>query len=116
MGARTRQRWSGDRRLSFLWSRGCRLPWRGSRGAHLEQLSYLRAVASDVRLAAHPDGRVDRHHFDAVVAAQDAADTYLPPFERCVREVRTTALLQEWGPSLKELLNLVQGKAAFIII
>lgn len=43
--------------------------------------------------AAHPDGRVDRHHFDAVVAPQDAADTYLPPFERCVREGKAASLM-----------------------
>lgn len=42
---------------------------------------------------AHPDGRVDRHHFDAVVTPQDAADTYLPPFERCVREGKASSLM-----------------------
>ena len=43
--------------------------------------------------AAHPDGRIDRHHFDAVVTKQDAADTYLPPFERCVRQGKPASLM-----------------------
>ena len=39
------------------------------------------------------DGRMDRHHFDAVISAQDLADTYLPPFERCVKDGKAASLM-----------------------
>jgi beta-glucosidase-like glycosyl hydrolase len=35
----------------------------------------------------------DRHHFNAVISPQDLADTYLPPFERCVKEGKPASLM-----------------------
>ena len=35
----------------------------------------------------------DRFHFDAIVNDQDLVETYLPPFERCVRDAHATSVM-----------------------
>ena len=36
---------------------------------------------------------VDRHHFDANITPADFADTYGPPFERCVKEGKPGSMM-----------------------
>ena len=35
----------------------------------------------------------DRHHFDARVSDQDLVETYLPPFETCIRDGRVASIM-----------------------
>jgi len=35
----------------------------------------------------------DRHHFNAIVSDQDLVETYLPPFETCVRDARVASIM-----------------------
>jgi len=36
---------------------------------------------------------IDRHHFNAQIEAQDAADTYFPPFKRCIESGKVSQLM-----------------------
>eukprot|EP01061_Rhynchopus_euleeides_P036343 TRINITY_DN6126_c1_g2_i1.p2 TRINITY_DN6126_c1_g2~~TRINITY_DN6126_c1_g2_i1.p2 ORF type:complete len:602 (+),score=255.96 TRINITY_DN6126_c1_g2_i1:100-1905(+) len=38
-------------------------------------------------------GGIDRHHFDAIVNAQDETDTYFPAFHACVKNARVSSLM-----------------------
>ena len=35
----------------------------------------------------------DRHHFNAIVSDQDLVETYLPPFETCVRDAHVASIM-----------------------
>jgi beta-D-xylosidase 4 len=35
----------------------------------------------------------DRHHFNAIVSDQDLLETYLPPFESCIRDARVASIM-----------------------
>ncbi|CAF4689096.1 unnamed protein product, partial [Rotaria magnacalcarata] len=35
----------------------------------------------------------DRFHFNALVSNQDLVETYLPPFETCIRDVRVASIM-----------------------
>jgi beta-D-xylosidase 4 len=35
----------------------------------------------------------DRHHFNAIVSDQDLVETYLPPFESCIRDARAASIM-----------------------
>jgi beta-D-xylosidase 4 len=35
----------------------------------------------------------DRHHFNAIVSDQDLVETYLPPFETCIRDARVASIM-----------------------
>jgi beta-D-xylosidase 4 len=35
----------------------------------------------------------DRHHFNAIVKDQDLVETYLPPFEACIRDARVASIM-----------------------
>jgi beta-D-xylosidase 4 len=36
---------------------------------------------------------VDRHHFNAIVSDQDFVETYLPPFESCIRDAHVASIM-----------------------
>ena len=46
----------------------------------------------------------DRHHFNAIVSDQDLVETYLPPFETCVRDARVASIMCSY--------NLINGVPA----
>jgi beta-glucosidase-like glycosyl hydrolase len=57
---------------------------------------YLKVVATckhyDAYDLENSDG-TDRHHFNAIVNDQDLVETYLPPFESCIRDARVASIM-----------------------
>jgi len=56
------------------------------RGLQGDDPDYLKLVATPKHYAVHSGPEPERHAFNAVVAARDLRETYLPAFEACVRE------------------------------
>ncbi|HUF10326.1 MAG TPA: glycoside hydrolase family 3 C-terminal domain-containing protein, partial [Rhodothermales bacterium] len=56
------------------------------RGLQGDDPNYLKTVATSKHFAVHSGPEPDRHHFDARVSERDLRETYLPHFERTVRE------------------------------
>ncbi|GAC1655810.1 MAG: glycoside hydrolase family 3 protein [Gemmatimonadaceae bacterium] len=48
--------------------------------------TYFKTIATVKHFAVHSGPELDRHHFDAVVSERDLRESYLPHFERGVRE------------------------------
>jgi beta-glucosidase len=74
------------------------------KGLQGDDPKYLKTVATVKHFAVHSGPEPDRHSFDAVVGPRDLRETYLPQFERGIKE----------GPaySLMCAYNRVDGKAA----
>ncbi|CAF4632207.1 unnamed protein product, partial [Rotaria magnacalcarata] len=49
---------------------------------------------------------VDRHHFSAIVNDQDLVETYLPPFESCIRDAHAASIMCSYN-----MINGVPGCA-----
>ena len=47
---------------------------------------YLKTITTAKHYAVHSGPEADRHNFDARVSPRDLAETYLPHFERAVRD------------------------------
>ena len=63
------------------------------RGLQGDDPNYLKTVATVKHLAVHSGPEPDRHHFDAVVGERDLRETYLPHFERGIREGGSYSLM-----------------------
>jgi beta-glucosidase len=74
------------------------------RGLQGDDPKYFKTIATVKHFAVHSGPEPERHSFDAVVSARDLRETYLPHFERGIKE----------GPaySLMCAYNRVDGKAA----
>lgn len=53
----------------------------------------LKAAACAKHFAVHSGPEADRHHFDAVVSDKDLWETYLPAFEKLVKEAEVEAVM-----------------------
>ncbi|CAF4632053.1 unnamed protein product, partial [Rotaria magnacalcarata] len=49
---------------------------------------------------------VDRHHFNAIVNDQDLVETYLSPFESCIRDAHAASIMCSYN-----MINGVPGCA-----
>jgi len=56
------------------------------RGMQGDDPTYLKTITTAKHYAVHSGPEADRHSFDARVSPRDLAETYLPHFERTVRE------------------------------
>ncbi len=56
------------------------------RGMQGDDPTYLKTITTAKHYAVHSGPEADRHTFDARATARDMADTYLPHFERAVRD------------------------------
>jgi beta-glucosidase len=74
---------------------------RGLQGADPK---YLKTVATVKHFAVHSGPEPERHQFDAVVGERDLRESYLPHFERGIREAGAYSLMCAY--------NRVGGKAA----
>ena len=54
---------------------------------------YMKAAACAKHFAVHSGPEADRHHFDAVADAKDMNETYLPAFERLVKEADVESVM-----------------------
>ena len=60
--------------------------------------NYMLAMACAKHYAVHSGPEADRHRFDAKPSERDLFETYLPQFERAVREGKVAA---SWGPTTR---------------
>jgi len=74
------------------------------RGVQGDDPAYLRAAATVKHFAVHSGPEPERHEFDARVSERDLRETYLPQFERTIREAHPAALMCAY--------NRLQGAAA----
>jgi beta-D-xylosidase 4 len=61
-----------------------------------EDARYLKIAATCKHFDAYDLERwyeADRYHFDARVSDQDLVETYLPPFESCIRDARVASVM-----------------------
>lgn len=63
------------------------------RGMQGDDPAYLRTAATVKHFAVHSGPEPERHVFDAVVGERDLRESYLPHFERTIREARPEALM-----------------------
>jgi beta-glucosidase len=63
------------------------------RGMQGDDPAYLRTAATVKHFAVHSGPEPERHVFDAVVGERDLRESYLPHFERAIREARPEALM-----------------------
>lgn len=66
----------------------------GIQGDHPD---YMLAMACAKHFAVHSGPEADRHRFDAVVSERDLYETYLPQFERVVREGRVAGVMSAYN-------------------
>jgi beta-glucosidase len=59
--------------------------------------NYVLAMACAKHYAVHSGPEPDRHRFDAVVSERDLFDTYLPQFERIVREGKVAGVMSAYN-------------------
>ena len=74
------------------------------RGLQGDDPGYLKTVATVKHFAVHSGPEPERHTFDAVVSERDLRETYLPHFERGIRQAGAHSLMCAY--------NRVDGKAA----
>ena len=74
------------------------------RGLQGDDPTYLKTVATVKHFAVHSGPEPERHTFDAVVSERDLRESYLPHFERGIREAHAYSLMCAY--------NRVGGKAA----
>ncbi len=67
---------------------------RGIQGDHPD---YMLAMACAKHFAVHSGPEPDRHRFDAVVSQRDLYETYLPQFERVVREGKVAGVMSAYN-------------------
>ena len=60
---------------------------------------YLHAAACAKHFAVHSGPEADRHRFDARVSQKDLWETYLPAFEKLVKEAEVEAVMGHDGPT-----------------
>ena len=58
---------------------------------------YMLAMACAKHYAVHSGPEPDRHRFDAVISERDLYDTYLPQFERVVREGQVAGVMSAYN-------------------
>jgi beta-glucosidase len=58
---------------------------------------YMLAMACAKHYAVHSGPESDRHRFDAVISERDLFDTYLPQFERVVREGKVAGVMSAYN-------------------
>jgi beta-glucosidase len=58
---------------------------------------YMRAMACAKHFAVHSGPELSRHSFNAVVSERDLYDTYLPQFERVVREGKVAGVMSAYN-------------------
>jgi len=58
---------------------------------------YMRAMACAKHYAVHSGPERSRHSFDAVISERDLFDTYLPQFERVVREGKVAGVMSAYN-------------------
>lgn len=58
---------------------------------------YILAMACAKHYAVHSGPEPDRHRFDAVISERDLFDTYLPQFERVVREGKVAGVMSAYN-------------------
>ena len=58
---------------------------------------YMLAMACAKHYAVHSGPEPDRHRFDAVISERDLYDTYLPQFERVVREGKVAGVMSAYN-------------------
>jgi len=58
---------------------------------------YMLAMACAKHFAVHSGPEPDRHRFDAVVSERDMYETYLPQFERVVREGKVAGVMSAYN-------------------
>ncbi|BCS31860.1 hypothetical protein TBR22_A10630 [Luteitalea sp. TBR-22] len=67
------------------------------RGMQGDDPTYLKTIATAKHYAVHSGPEISRHEFDARPTARDLADTYLPHFERAVREGRVASVMSAYN-------------------
>jgi beta-glucosidase len=67
------------------------------RGIQGDDPKYMLAMACAKHFAVHSGPEPDRHRFNAVVSERDLYDTYLPQFERVVREGRVAGVMSAYN-------------------
>ena len=74
------------------------------RGLQGDDPAYFKTIATVKHFAVHSGPEPERHAFDAVVGERDLRESYLPHFERAIREGRPYSLMCAY--------NRVDGQAA----
>ncbi|HLP06521.1 MAG TPA: glycoside hydrolase family 3 C-terminal domain-containing protein [Opitutaceae bacterium] len=67
------------------------------RGIQGDDPDHMLAMACAKHFAVHSGPELDRHKFDAVVPERDLYDTYLPQFERLVREAKVAGVMSAYN-------------------
>jgi beta-glucosidase len=67
------------------------------RGIQGDDPKYMTAMACAKHYAVHSGPEADRHKFNAVVSERDLYDTYLPQFERLVREAKVAGVMSAYN-------------------
>ncbi|MBK8477126.1 MAG: glycoside hydrolase family 3 C-terminal domain-containing protein [Opitutaceae bacterium] len=67
------------------------------RGIQGDDPKYMTAMACAKHYAVHSGPELDRHKFNAVVTERDLYDTYLPQFERLVREAKVAGVMSSYN-------------------
>lgn len=67
------------------------------KGMQGDDPKYMLAMACAKHYAVHSGPERDRHRFDATVSEQDLYDTYLPQFERVVREGKVGGVMSAYN-------------------
>ncbi|MEO6996150.1 MAG: glycoside hydrolase family 3 C-terminal domain-containing protein, partial [Lacunisphaera sp.] len=67
------------------------------KGIQGDDPNYMLAMACAKHYAVHSGPEHDRHRFDAVVTDRDLFDTYLPQFERVVREGKVAGVMSAYN-------------------
>ena len=74
------------------------------RGLQGDDPRYFKTIATVKHFAVHSGPEPERHHFDAIVSERDFRESYLPHFEKGIREANAYSLMCAY--------NRVYGKAA----
>jgi beta-glucosidase len=67
------------------------------KGIQGDDPNYMLAMACAKHYAVHSGPERDRHRFDAVISDKDLYDTYLPQFERVVREGKVAGVMSAYN-------------------
>ena len=67
------------------------------KGIQGDDPTYMLAMACVKHFAVHSGPERDRHRFDAVVSERDLYETYLPQFERVVREGKVAGVMSAYN-------------------
>ena len=67
------------------------------KGIQGDDSKYMLAMACAKHYAVHSGPEPDRHRFDAVVSDRDLYETYLPQFERVVREGKVAGVMSAYN-------------------